>query len=215
MVPERASLVGEHSFSGTGVPEGFRFNVPAAQDLMPAIDLRQRDAGGATQLDWTALPTARAYFVAAMAGKGGSADAELTLWTSSELPDMGFGLLDYQTNAAVDRWLGEKVLLAPSRTSCTIPKGIFTGEGTMVRMIAYGNELNLAHPPRPTDPKVPWEPVWATKVRVKSMTMAMLGMPTMGETPTRGATEPEKPTEEQAADKKPKPLDVIRGILGR
>ena len=39
----------------------------------------------------------------------------------------------------------------------------------MLRMIAYGTELNLAHPPRPTDPKIAWEPDWALKVRVKSV----------------------------------------------
>jgi hypothetical protein len=27
----------------------------------------------------------------------------MVVWTSSELPDSGFGLFDYQTNAAVDR----------------------------------------------------------------------------------------------------------------
>ena len=29
MVPDNASLVGEHAFSGSGVPEGFRFRLPA------------------------------------------------------------------------------------------------------------------------------------------------------------------------------------------
>ena len=46
----------------------------------------------------------------------------------------------------------------------------------MLRMIAYGNELNLVDPPRPADPKIPWEPNWGVKVRVKSVANAMLGM---------------------------------------
>ena len=54
----------------------------------------------------------------------------------------------------------------------------------MLRMIAYGNELNLAHPPRPTDPKLAWEPEWALKVRVKSVANAMLGMPAMDDAGT-------------------------------
>jgi hypothetical protein len=121
-----------------------------------------------------------------MGGKGDDGGAaEMTLWTSSELPDSGFGLLDYQTNKSVDQWLKEKVLLAPTATRCDVPKGIF-GDGTepsgaMLRMIAYGTELNLAHPPRPADPKLAWEPEWALKVRVKSVAMAMLGMPPMGD----------------------------------
>ncbi len=118
-----------------------------------------------------------------MGGKGDdSGAAEMTLWTSSELPDSGFGLVDYQTNKSVDQWLKEKVLLAPSTTRCDVPKGIFgEGEqaGAMLRMIAYGTELNLAYPPRPTDPKLAWEPDWALKVRVKSVAMSMLGMPSM------------------------------------
>lgn len=215
MVPEAASLVGEHAFSGAGVPEGFRFRIPAAQDLMPPIGLRQQDNGGSTKLEWDALPTARAYFIAGMgagagAGAGGGGgEAEMVIWTSSEQPDTGFGLLDYQTNAAVDRWLKEQVLLAPKTTTCTVPKGVFTGQGAMLRMIAYGNELNLAYPPRPTDVKIAWEPQWTVKLRVKSQTSAMLGMDMPG-MPGQGAErepEPEK--------KEPGVKDLLKGLFGR
>lgn len=182
-VPDGASFVGAHVFTGQGVPESFKFNLPAAQDIMPPIALKQADAGGVTQLSWQALPTARAYFIAAMGGKGDDGgSAELTLWTSSELPDSGYGLIDYQTNKSVDQWLREKVLLAPTTTRCDIPKGVFEeGAGGMLRMIAYGSELNMAYPSRPTDPKIAWEPDWSLKVRVKSVAMTMLGMPDMGD----------------------------------
>ena len=149
MVPAQASLVGEHAFSGQGVPEGFRFQLGAAQDLMPPIALKQTDAAGSTLLEWSALAQARAYFISAM---GVRENNEMVVWTSSEQPDIGFGLLDYQTNPAVDRWLKEQVLLPPQATRCAVPKGVFAAEGTMLRMIAYGNELNLAHPPRPRCP---------------------------------------------------------------
>jgi hypothetical protein len=219
-VPADASFAGEHAFTGEGVPDGFKFTLPPTQDIMPAIALQQTQVDGVTQLRWQPLPNARAYFIAVMGGRGEepkagseSGSAEMTLWTSSEVPDSGFGLVDYQTNTAVDRWLKEKVLLAPTATQCDVPKGIF-GEGAgesmgMLRMIAYGTELNLAHPPRPADPKLAWEPEWAVKVRVKSVTSAMLGMPSMGEagratgedgsaaggegSPTDGTTAPEEP----------------------
>jgi hypothetical protein len=210
MVPANASLAGEHAFSGTGVPDGFRFGIPAAQDFMPALELRQADAAGATELSWNALPTSRAYFVA---GMGANDKDEMVIWTSSEQPDTGFGLTDYQTNAAVDRWLKEKVLLAPSATRCTVPRGVFTGQGAMLRLIGYGSELNLAHPPRPADPKAPWAPVWAAKVRVKSVAAAVLGMndmPSMGTPPRSGANNPESTPE-----RKPGLLDVLPGIFGR
>jgi hypothetical protein len=186
LVPDGASLAGSHAFSGQGVPESFKFTLPPAQDIMPPIALQQAQADGVTQLTWQVLPTARGYFIAAMGGKGDESGegAEMTLWTSSELPDSGFGLLDYQTNKSVDQWLKEKVLLQPTTTRCDVPKGIFGdgGEpaGAMLRMIAYGTELNLAHPARPTDPKIAYEPEWALKVRVKSVSFTMLGMPAMG-----------------------------------
>jgi hypothetical protein len=204
-------LVGEHAYTGLGVPDGFKFQIPAAQDLMPAIALKQAEAAGATNLEWQALPTARAYFISAMGAKEGAKDGgkdagtDMILWTSSEQPDAGFGLIDYQTNTAVDRWLKEQVLLAPQATRCTVPKGVFApGAGAMLRMIAYGSEMNVAYPPRPADPKAAWEPQWAAKVRVKSVTTAMLGME-MGEA---GAAEAKK-------EEAPGVKDLIKGIFGR
>jgi hypothetical protein len=225
MVPANATLVGEHGFSGQGVPEGFRFTVPAAQDLMPAVELAQRDSGGATVLDWKPLPTARAYFIAAVGAKSGGVSGdvgEIVFWTSSEEPDTGSGLVDYQTNAAVDRWLKERVLLPPTATTCTVPKGIF-GDGTMLRMIAYGTELNLVHPPRPADPKIAWEPQWAVKLRVKSVASAMLGMDmgAMMRGGSRGEPAPTQAPAEEAAKKDEKPpspvdeaLDAARKLRG-
>jgi hypothetical protein len=228
MVPPNASLVGEHAFSGQGVPEGFKFGIPAAQDLMPEIALKQSDVSGSTLLEWAALPTARAYFIAAMGAKGGmggGSDTEMVFWTSSEVPETGTGLIDYQTNPAVDRWLKERVLLEPTVTRCAVPKGIFgEGGGAMLRMIAYGSELNLVHPPRPADPKIPWEPDWAVKVRVKSVANAMLGMDlgsmqggsvprSQQQAPSQDASPP--PAEKKQEEKLPDPVNILKGIFGR
>ena len=177
-----------------------------------AADEEFADVGGAVDMSWSAAPTARAYFAAGMAPGG---NEEMVLWTSSELPDTGFGLTDYQTNAAVDRWLREKVLLAPATTRCTVPKGVFSGEGAMLRLIGYGNELNLAHPPRPADPKAAWEPVWAVKVRVKSQASAMLGMPEMSGMGNSAEGQSTPPREREPEAKKPGALDILRGVLGR
>jgi hypothetical protein len=228
LLPAGASLVGEHGFSGQGVPEGFRFSIPPAQDVMPEIALKQTDAGGATQLEWQALPTARAYFIAAMGAKGGGAgETEIAFWTSSEVPEVGTGLGDYQTNAAVDRWLKEKVLLEPAVTRCAVPKGIFgDGGGALLKIIAYGSELNLAHPPRPADPKIAWEPQWAVKIRVKSVTNGLLGMDMGGMPGMRGApsqrtdappARPDAPPPAADREEEPKvdPVNILRGIFGR
>ena len=218
MLPDGASLVGQHAFSGSGVPADFRFQIPPAQDLMPALSVQNKDVGGATEVSWNAAPNARAHFVAAM---GAAEKEELVVWTSSQLPDTGMGLMDYQTNAAVDKWLSEKVLLSASTTQCTVPKGVFpSGGGAMLRVIAYGNELNLAHPPRPAEPKSVWEPVWAVKVRVKSMSTSMLGMDgasMMGQ--ARQQEGDAKPGAAAAAAESPEkavsPLNLIRGLFGR
>jgi hypothetical protein len=135
---------------------------------------------------------------------------DMVMWSSSELADTGFGLMDYQTNPAVDRWLKEKVLLAPTTTRCTVPKGIFGENGGMLRVIAYGDELNLAHPPRPNDPKIKWEPVWAVKIRVKAVTNGFLGMKEMSGRPAA-----EREEETQAVPKLPQPMELLKGIFGR
>ncbi|MFN0185668.1 MAG: hypothetical protein ACKVQR_17800 [Aquabacterium sp.] len=211
MIPDQASLVGEHGFSGQGVPDGFRFQITAAQDLMPPIALRQQPAGGAVNLEWQNLPTARGYFLAAMGSRGGD---EMVLWTSSELPDSGFGLIDYQTNGAVDRWLREKVLLPAGSTRCSVPSGVFADrQGAMLRMVAYGNELNVAHPPRPTDPRVAWEPVWAAKVRVKSVAMAMLGDDSGGAMAGRGDSAPAAAEKSPAAEAKDAVKETVKDAL--
>lgn len=214
MVPGTASLVGEHAFSGKGIPDGFRFKVPPAQDLMPALTLEQAEKDGVTALSWNAIATARAYFVSAM---GSNAKEDMVMWTSSELPDTGFGLMDYQTNAAVDRWLKEKVLLTPATTSCSVPKGIFGEHGGMLRLIAYGDELNLVHPPRPKDPKAKWDPVWAVKLRVKAVTNGMLGMSGAGQEPGEARGERTKSQDEgtQGLPAMPQPMELLKGIFGR
>ncbi len=218
MLPVQASLVGEHAFAGNGIPEGFRFKLGPQQDLMPALALDQADRGGATELSWNAIPTARAYFASAM---GGNDKEEMIVWTSSELADAGFGLMDYQTNPAVDKWLKEKVLLAPETTRCTVPRGIFPADGRgggMVRLIAYGNELNLAHPPRPKDPKEKWEPIWAVKVRVKAVANGMLGMSAEDMRAMQGGMQDderaprERPRNEEAP-KAPGAVDLLKGIF--
>jgi hypothetical protein len=228
LVPAQASLAGEHAFSGAGVPAGFRFQIPPAQDLMPPLQVQAAAQGGAIDLRWNAIGNARAYFAAGMGARGRD---EMVIWSSSELPETGFGLIDYQTNGSVDRWLRDKVLLAPGSTQCTVPKGVFDGEGAMLRVIAYGHEFNLAHPPRPADPKADWAPVWAVKVRVKAVATVMPGMPEMpggdrapanpgaqgtpGQAPPGGQDPSAQGAEDKPADLIPKPVDLLRGILGR
>lgn len=236
-VPQDASLVGAHQVSGEGVPD-IRFTLGANQDFMAPLDITLTGAPSASVgVEWRPVPTARAFFAQAMGSKGG---AETIIWTSSESAETGFGLFDYLPNNLVDRWVGERVLMPASTLKCAIPAGIFEGvQGAMVRMIAYGQELNLVHPPRPDDPKVPWEPIWAARVREKSTGMAMVGMSdgrggasddaprgrgaqeasggsaTQGEAPAQG----EAPSQDRGGGGilpgGVNPVDVLRGIFRR
>jgi len=197
-VPPQASLAGQHAVSGDGLPASLQFAIGQAQDFMPKLALATQGGGAAaSQLAWQKLPTAQAYFLNAMSGSDHGGATEMVIWSSSEVPEPGWGLMDYASNANVDKWLKEKVLLPASKTDCAIPAGIFAkAEGAMLRGIAYGQELNLAHPPRPTDKRIAWEPEWAAKVRVKAMTMVMLGEEVAGAggRPNRGQTDESAPT---------------------
>ncbi|MCX7890951.1 MAG: hypothetical protein N2544_01110 [Burkholderiales bacterium] len=174
-VPERGSLLGDHLVKGNYTPD-IRFRIGERQDfLAPMAVSAAGELSQPVQLDWREVPNALGYFHFAMANR--QSTGEMILWSSSEVPDSGFGLLGYLPNDFVRRMIQEKVVLPPTATRCAIPKGIFEGtEGAMLQSIAYGEELNLAHPPRPADPKAPWEPVWFARVRVKSTGMTMLGM---------------------------------------
>ena len=213
-VPDSASLIGQHTFIGNGIPDSFKLSLGAPQDLMPPIQLSQRKNETGVDLEWQTIPHARGYFIAVMGGKSDSNDSgEAIFWTSSELPDVGFGLLDYQSNSNIDKWLGEKVILPAATTKCAVPKGIFPeGGGGMLRMIAYGSEAYFAFPPRPTDPKIAWEPDWQTKVRVKSTLFSMLGG--MGDNEGRGRGTREEPAKAKE-EKKPNPIELLKGLFGR
>ena len=221
--PAGASIAGQHAYQGDGVPESFKFSIPAAQDIMPAVQLRQSEQPTFIRVDWNAIPTARAYFLGSMGAREGEQNT-IVIWTSSELPDSGFGLFDYQTNRAIDGWLKDKVLLPPSTTTCAIPKEA-AGQG-MLRAIAYGSELNMAYPPRPTDPAIAWEPEWNVKIRVKSMTTTMFGMPegampgVDGESSGEMTDAPPPAEGEQAPPAEPKkkkkwnPLEALKDVVG-
>lgn len=211
-VPQQASLAGAHSLTGDGLPASLQFSIGEQQDFMPKLALASQGGGAAaSQISWQSLPTSQAYFLNAMSGSDDAGTTEMVIWSSSELPEPGWGLMDYASNANVDKWLKEKVLLPASKTDCAIPAGIFAkAQGAMLRGIAYGQELNLAHPPRPADKRIAWEPEWAAKIRVKAMTMVMLGEE--GASASSGR-QPRSSTEEPPpADSSTKPPLGIPGL---
>lgn len=204
-VPKDASLVGDHAVSGDGVPASLRFALRDSHDFMPRVRMRAAgDPNTSVNVNWDSVRAAQGYFLSAMGARG---DEEMIIWSSSEQPDPGWGLMDYVAPAQVGKLIGEKVVLPPSAQNCAIPAGIFAkSEGAMVRLIAYGPELNLAHPPRPANLKAPWEPEWTVRVRVKSTGMTMLGMDEAGGGSQAGPR--------GRGDETPGVGNLIRGVLG-
>ncbi|WP_372016700.1 hypothetical protein [Pseudoxanthomonas sp. 10H] len=213
--PASASLVGQHRITGPGVPESLKFELQQAADFMPKIALTQSGelASGLT-LGWQPVERAKAYFLHGISLQ----DKTIVIWSSAEVPDAGQGVVDFLTGAQVDRWLKEKVLLAPSTTSCAIPAGIFadaaSGQASpgILSMIAYGPETHIAWPPKPADPKQPWDPEWNVRIRTKSTAGALLGMDLSGMDGMDAGDaaapqgQPQKP--EEGATKK-----LLRGLL--
>jgi hypothetical protein len=216
-VPKDASLEGDHAVSGDGVPPGLRFALREAYDFMPKISMTATgDPKASVNVSWQGINTAQGYFLSAMGGRG---QEEMIIWSSSDQPDPGWGLMDYLVPSQVKKLIGDKVVLAPSVDSCAIPAGIFGGtEGAMVRMIAYGPELNVVYPPRPANPKALWDPEWAARVRVKSTGMTMLGMDEQGGRGGRRPASRERgapPQEENSGMGGANPMNAIKGLFGR
>jgi hypothetical protein len=170
-IPKTSSLQGDHSVAGD-VPPSLKFAISQQQDFMPPLGLNSAGAlSGSVTLAWRSLPTARGYMLTAFATKG----EDMIIWSASEPRDPGWGIMDYASNAQVDTWIRDKAALPPSASNCAIPAGIFAGaESVVAQGIAYGNELNLSHPPRPNNAPASWQPEWAAKIRVKSHEMIAL-----------------------------------------
>jgi hypothetical protein len=176
-VPAQASLRGEHQIKGNYSPD-IRFAVEQ-HDFMPPVELStSRQPAGTQQMSWRPVGGATGYFMSAVGA--GSADSggavDVVMWTSSAVQETGAALTDYVQPAEVARLIRERVVLPPDRTECTLPAEVVKSmPAGLLSFIAYGDELNVLHPPRPADPKVPWDIQWSVKLRLKSSTTQMLG----------------------------------------
>jgi hypothetical protein len=169
-VPNDSSLRGEHLIKGNYSPE-IKFNLDNLDYLAPLEISMSKQAAGAMDLRWKSVNNATGYFANVMgaAGSGKDGGNDMVWWVSANSKEFGEVLFSYIAPNEVARLIKEKVVLPPSSTECTVPKEVMAAApNAMLRMIAYGDEANFAYPPRPKDPKAPWNPDWAAKVRVKS-----------------------------------------------
>jgi len=167
-VPKDASLTGDHLVKGNYLPD-IRFALDQKRDFMAPVVFSSlsKSPAGAWPFSWKPISTATGYFATAMGHN--QKTGETIFWSSSDVPETGMALMNYLSNSDVQRFIREKVLMPESRTSCTVPAEVFKDvDGAMLQFIAYGEELNIVHPPKPKDPRQPWNPQWSVKVRLKS-----------------------------------------------
>lgn len=218
-VPPAASIRGEQYVHGNAAPD-IRFTIGERQDFLAPFEAAARGAfPGPFALAWKPIPNAQGYFLQAIGHR--ESTGEMIVWSSSDVQDTGWGLMTWLPNDFLRRMITDKVVLPPDATSCTIPAGIFDGvQGAMVQTIAYGEELNLVHPPRPADAKVAWEQIWTARVRVKSTGMVPLGMGDGDEAPRRGMRAPasageQSPSAPKDDSKLPNPVDdAVKSLKG-
>jgi hypothetical protein len=212
-VPKGSSLQGAHFIHGNYSPD-IKFSVGEKHDFMAPVEFTSVKGGLADSIafEWKPIPTAIGYF--AMAIGHSEKTGETILWSSSDAQEPGYGLISYLPPADVNRFIRDKVVMGPGVTSCRIPRGIFKDAGgAALQFIGYGDELNVAWPPKPKDLKIPHEYIWTVKLRNKSTGMLPLGQEGMKE--ERGTKEkpPAEEKPESTTDKMKKTLDVIKGLF--
>lgn len=179
----KGSLAGAHTVKGNYSPQ-IDFTLSQAQDFMDPIDVtgNATDATGATRLTWTAIPGAKGIVATAMGGGQQNGETVMVMWTSAQVQTGWMGMApDYLTPNDIDRLLGNKALLPGETTTCTVPAEVGQNvQGAIYGITAYGGEANFSYPPRPADPKTPWNIAWETKVRYKTSTGGMLGQDMAG-----------------------------------
>lgn len=195
-VPAGGSLIGDHLIRGNYSPD-IKFALAQNQDFLGALNLTTNAVSptGFGQLAWNPLANARGYLATAI---GAGENDTMVMWSSSEVQASAFALPDFLSDADLQRLVAAKALMAPTTTRCTIPQEVLkVAPQAMVQLAAYGGETNISYPPRPADPKTPWNIDWSLKVRYKSQTGAMLGMEMPGmesEGPSPSDSRSQQPT---------------------
>ena len=187
-VSSRASLVGTHRVTGDGLPDSMQFDLGAASDFLPELELDRETDDQGTLLSWKGVDGANAYFIHATAMDGET----IVMWSSAQDGYAGPELIDYLPGSLVAQWTNKRTLLGADARSCTIPREVFAGGAPMVQMIAYGNERTIT------------QPGWRVRVRNKSTAMLM---PSGATAPT--TQEAARPAARESAK------GLLRGLFGR
>lgn len=213
-VPGDGSLQGDHYVHGNYSPD-IRFSLAANQDFLPPIRLtsNEKTPTGSANLAWRPVDGASAYFITMI----GSRDRDqVVMWSSSASQTSAFALPDYLSTGEIRRLVANHALLPADATSCVIPQEAMAAAGSsgFFQMAAYGDETNIAYPPRPPAPK-PWNIAWEVKVRYRASTAGVVGMDMsrmgMG---GREGEEGRPPGDRPPPRRRPNPFNPLGGLGG-
>jgi len=213
-VPKSSSLSGDHFIHGNYIPD-IKFAVGERHDFMEPVEFTSVTGGltDSIQFQWKKIPTAIGYF--AMAIGHIEKTGEMVIWSSSDAHDPGYGLMSYLPPADVNRFIRDKVVMGPGVTSCSVPRGIFKdANGAALQFIGYGDEMNIAYPPKPRDSTKPHEYLWAVKLRNKSTGILPIGMDE-GKAGRRTKQSSQKQDERPAGPKPGETPDPVKDTLNK
>lgn len=208
-----SSLLGAHRVAGNYSPE-MAFTL--TKDFMGALRATgAAQPSGATLLRWNGLPEATGYHASLVGGRQGAdgQPADIVWWSSSATREFGGGLADWLAPSTVSRLVANRTVLSPQTTTCTVPAEVKQAapDFMFASLHAYGPEEDFAYPPRPSDPKIAWKPEWTARIRHRSMTGFLLGMPDVGAS-ARNSDSP--PVQQQCQPKKKRGLGGLGGMIG-
>jgi hypothetical protein len=141
-------------------------------------------ASGAVTLNWNALAKATGYYAWGIAtGAGDGQSRDMVWWSSASTQQFGGSLQDWLSPAAVARLVSAGTVMPSSQTTCTVPAEVKAAGGPilMTFLTGYGPQADFAYPPRPASARTAWRPEWIARVRFKSSTTLMAGMPGFGD----------------------------------
>jgi hypothetical protein len=167
-VPPGGSLIGGHKVEGNYSPP---ISFTLGQDFMPGLNLREMGGlpSGAVRLGWTPVSSATGY---ALAMFGSTQGGDVVVWSSSKSAATA-ALLDYLPPSEVKRLIGTGHVLPPTANECALPAEVAKASPQgMIMEIGYGPEAYFAEAPK--------APKWTVRVRFKTTSSIMLGMPQMG-----------------------------------
>lgn len=205
--PANASLLGEHVVRGNYTPE-FRFSLAPGQDFLPSLQLSgtSPNDAGVTPLSWRSVTGARGYFASVV---GADDRGDTVIWTSSEVPVLAGQIPDHLGPQELERLIARKAVMGAETTRCAIPAQV--GEAApaaMLRVVAYGGEVDAGYPARPADARASWAPESIIKVRYASIATAMMGL--FDDAEEADESDPDAPPPEE-----PGAVDRVRGLFKR